>query len=113
VARYTNKEFWAAVRRLRTQLPPSHPVKVRTVAAIHYHVAHIKMSYHGEKRWTLIRIVRGTDTEMADALCHEWSHLLDWSGTDVSALERKRREHTAQWGAIYAKCYRIVFETES
>ncbi len=112
MARYANADFWRAVKRLQVQLPASHPVKVRTVRSLGDNAAHIKMSYCGEKRRTLIRIVRGTPTEMADSLTHEWAHMMNWSGCPTSALERKRMEHTAQWGAIYAKCYRIVFETD-
>jgi hypothetical protein len=114
VARYANREFWQAVRRLREQLPSSHPVHVCTVSRLGDDLSgHIKMSYHGERRWTRIRIVRGTLTEMCDALAHEYAHLLNWSACPTSDLERKRMEHTAQWGASYAKCYRIVFETEN
>ncbi len=111
--RYGHVDFWRAVRRLRKQLPSPHPVTIRTVRSLGDNVSgHIKMSLHGNRE-TLIQIVRGTFSEMSDALAHEWAHLLNWSACSTSELERKRMEHTAQWGAIYAKCYRIVFETDS
>lgn len=114
MARYTNPKFWQAVRALRREFAFPYPVLVRTVAKLpdKKDAANVTMHHENGSRWFEIDILRGDITTMKDCLCHEISHCLDWSDGSVRAVVRKRREHTARWGAIYAKCYRIVFETE-
>lgn len=110
--RYSNPKFWAAVRRLRKALPANHPVVVRTVPSHPKQSAEIWLMHSNGKRWYLVEIGRQSIVAMKDSLCHEWAHILDWHESSVSAVMRKRMEHTAAWGARYAQCYRVVFESE-
>lgn len=110
--RYSNPKFWRLVRKLRVEMPANHPVIIRTVVD-RVDSANLWLMQRDGMRWYLAHISRGELTQMKDALCHEWAHILDWHDSSVSVVVRKRREHTARWGAIYAKCYRLVFETEN
>ena len=74
---------------------------------------HAIMRYEAESRRFIILVERNNITEMKAALAHGWGHCLHWSNGSVDKVLRQRMEHGAEWGKSYAKCYRIVFETES
>lgn len=113
--RYTNRDFWRSVRRIKAALPLEHPVCIRTVADPPGpdESGNAIMRYDGEERRFVLIIHRGLLQEMRSALAHDWAHFLHWSKGSVDKVLRQRMEHSAEWGASYAKCYRIVFETEN
>lgn len=95
-------------------LPVRHPVILRTSNSLEGKIhAQLWLMQRDGKRWYHVTIERNNLSVMKDSLCHEWAHILDWHDSSVSVVVRKRKEHTARWGAIYAKCYRLVFNTEN
>lgn len=110
--RYSNPEFWRAVRRLRESLPIPYHTTIRTVEKAH-NLADWKMQTLRGKRYFTIDVRRGDLDVMLDSLTHDYAHVLEMSKLPVRAAMQKRLEHCTGWGATYAKCYRIVFETEN
>lgn len=93
----------STVRRLKRDLPPPHPVSVRTVKSI-------KTGEHGYtefdgKRFT-IYIERGCHGCMWWTLAHEWGHLSEQGWT------RGRQPHPDSMGPYYMQAYRIVFDAD-
>lgn len=112
MARYSNAEFWKAVRRLREQWPLPYPTRIRTVAKLD-NQAEWKMQTLGGKRHFEIIVRRGDLDLMCDCLAHEYAHVIELSKLPLKTACAKRLEHCTSWGATYSKVYRIVFQTES
>lgn len=102
--------FLCAVDALRTNLPPKHPVVVRTNQQF--------VSRDGDccliDGTFRIRISRELSLSQAiDVLIHEWAHALSWHtcvgglarSRRISALEFDRLAHGPKWGLAYSKVY--------
>lgn len=94
------KDWRKTVNRLKRELPPPKPVKVRTKK-------HIKgrLGQCWESNGIFyIEIAQGCQDCMYSTLAHEYAHLFDWHDGI--------KEHSESWGCWFARAYQVVFETE-
>jgi hypothetical protein len=97
----------AAMRYLREHLPC--PVKVRTVEPWVLEEYHGQATF-GDCHWKkggywLIRLARGlSDTEMMDALEHEYAHALDEQRHGIASIN----PHRVTFWLAYKECHEVV-----
>lgn len=101
------REFDAACRLLRSHLPSDLPAEIRTVPrsvlSRAWGQAGVDGDCSSDATGSLIRIARGMALRHAlEVLAHEWAHHL-------AKIPETRGPHTVEWGAAYAKAYRVLF----
>jgi hypothetical protein len=106
------KQFDRSARVLRTKLPVSVPVHIRTREKLGCSetgdnlFGQCILHYDAEGNTTqfTIEIVRGLEVETAiDTLLHEWAHAMDQVENGAADYDDAHRD---SWGAAYAKAWR-------
>jgi hypothetical protein len=93
---------------LRGEVPPAFPVRVHQVKMQAHEFGDCALITNRTPHF-LIRLRNDLSNDMLlFVLTHEWAHTLAWTMEHQDFI----KDHDAEWGVAYARCWKAVSGTE-